>query len=30
MGSGNTKDESIELYMHTDKQYYVAGEYVQG
>jgi len=29
MGSGGfTKDKNIDLYLFTNKQYYVAGEYV--
>lgn len=30
MGSSYTKDEAIILYMNTNKQYYVAGDYVEG
>lgn len=30
MGSGYSKDKNIDLYLFTNKQYYVAGEYVEG
>lgn len=30
MGSSYTKDENIDLYIYNNKQYYVAGEYVEG
>lgn len=30
MGLSLSKDKNIDLYLHTDKQYYISGEYVQG
>lgn len=30
MGTGYSKDKNIDLYLFTNKQYYVAGEYVEG
>lgn len=30
MGSVFTRDKNIDIYMHTDKQYYIAGDYVKG
>ena len=30
MGSSYTKDDSVDLYLNTNKQFYVAGEYVEG
>lgn len=30
MGSAFTKDKKIDIYIRTDKQYYVAGDYLQG
>lgn len=30
MGSTYTKDEAIDLYIGTNKQFYIPGEYVEG
>ena len=30
MGSSHVKDPNIELFVESNKQYYVAGEYVEG
>lgn len=30
MGSSFKKDENVDIYMSTNKQYYIAGEYVEG
>lgn len=30
MGSSYTKDEAIDLYMNVNKQFYVAGDCVEG
>ena len=30
MGSSFYKDDAVDLYLNTSKQYYVAGEYVEG
>lgn len=30
MGSSHIKDENITIFMQTNKQFYIAGDYVEG